>query len=321
MQIQFIRGSSTNQNTIEQSSTLPQRLQPGTQLGAQSLQHRTLDNSLYARPFGQQPQSSLVNGSSLPSRSENVPIQFIRGSSDGAHVEQDQEVEEDDAEVQPTQRREEFYGFDLNDTLGPGMLTHVAESPEALEALQSSGAFQNREIDDIMAALSSIRYDNALLKNKHLLHEVSEEVQRGTQSSGRKGSDGALERKLNETNQSLRELINFQLDLAAPGSVARRQLEGLLPIRPSSDGAQILSVVAALENLQGDLRGRAGIGATDLQRQIQHDLANKESALRRGLEKEVQKEDLRKGRSIFNSHQSFNQGGSVNITERSGQQS
>ena len=93
--------------------------------------------------------------SSIPSNSENMAIQFIRQSSE--------EEEHDEADIQPTERIHQF--FNLNDTLGPEILQKVVNNN-----------FQNSDINNIMKALNSIKYDNAVFKNKNLLQEVKRDI-------------------------------------------------------------------------------------------------------------------------------------------------
>lgn len=60
-------------------------------------------------------------------------------------------------EVEPTKRLNEF--FDLDDTLGPKVLTRVKDAVAAENE-------QNSEIGAIIGALNSIKYDNTLLRDR-----------------------------------------------------------------------------------------------------------------------------------------------------------
>lgn len=145
MRIQFVVGSA--RRTIEAQ----QYRQPRGQ------KHRALHSGNFDSSRKSDPGALSSNA---PSGSEQMGIAFIRGSHQVTTSDEQRTSRHDESEVQPTQRLNEF--FELDDTLGPKVLTRVKDAVAA-------EAEQNSEIGAIIGALNSIKYDNTLLKDRNLL--------------------------------------------------------------------------------------------------------------------------------------------------------
>ena len=202
----------------------------------------------------------------------------------------------------------------MNDTLGPKVLQEIQEQAEDTENIQ------NTEISNIMAALNSIKYDNALLKNKHLLNEVQAEIQREAEHNGSIGYTSnqrdTLIDKLNITNQSLKDLVSIADENLS--SAQRVKLVSMLPLERSGGNSEIDKMRNMLEELQINLRNKGNFNDQDMRNRIQKDLAEKETNARWEAEYLRRMEDTRLNRSVFAQSHNNSIVMSQKMTERSG---